>query len=88
MPIPAIKGIARVDAPDGRIRCPVALALNILLGHLVGDFLLQPGWMVAAKRRGLAGLLTHTGVIILCTGVVVIRELHWLWALTRSHRDV
>lgn len=65
----------------GRSRDPVVLALNILLGHLIGDFLLQPGWMVAAKRRGLVGLLAHTGAIILCTGIVVIRELQLLWAI-------
>jgi hypothetical protein len=55
--------------------------LNVLLGHLLGDFLLQPGWMVAAKRRGLAGLATHAGTIVLCTGLVLIAELPWLWAV-------
>ena len=59
----------------------MVLMLNLLLGHLLGDFLLQPGWMVAAKRRGLPGLMTHTGAVALCTGLVLIADLPWLAAM-------
>lgn len=33
----------------------MTLVLDLLLGHLLGDFLLQPGWLVSAKRQGLSG---------------------------------
>ena len=59
----------------------MVLMLNLLLGHLLGDFLLQPGWMVVAKRRGIPGLLSHAGAVVLCTGLVLIAELPWLAAM-------
>ncbi len=57
------------------------LMLNVCLGHLIGDFLLQPGWMVVAKRRGLPGLFTHALVIMMCTAVVLVADLRWVWAV-------
>ncbi len=53
----------------------MVLMLNAWLGHLIGDFLLQPGWMVVAKRRGLPGLLTHAFVIMVCTALVLAADL-------------
>jgi hypothetical protein len=41
----------------------MALFLELYLGHLLGDFLLQPGRLVVAKRDGIPGLLLHTLVI-------------------------
>ena len=32
----------------------MTLLLNLYLGHLLGDFVLQPGWLVVAKRRGVS----------------------------------
>jgi hypothetical protein len=59
----------------------VTLMLDILLAHLLGDFLLQPGWMVQAKRRGIAGLVAHACTIMLSTALVLIADLRWLWAV-------
>lgn len=49
----------------------VALFLNLLLGHLLGDFVLQPGRLVIAKRDGAPGLLLHTAIVAACTLAVV-----------------
>ena len=57
----------------------MVLMLNVCLGHLIGDFLLQPGWMVVAKRRGLPGLFGHSLVIMLCTAAVLASDLAWVW---------
>jgi len=57
----------------------MTLLLNLYLGHLLGDFVLQPGWLVMAKRRGIAGLLIHTGVIGICTAAILFQELSSLW---------
>ena len=59
----------------------MVLMLNVCLGHLLGDFLLQPGWLVVAKRRGLGGLLIHSLVIMACTALVLIADLRWVWAV-------
>ena len=57
----------------------MTLLLNLYLGHLLGDFVLQPGWLVMAKRRGAVGLLMHTGIIGLCTAAILFQELSSLW---------
>ncbi len=59
----------------------MALFLNLYLGHLLGDFLLQPGKLVAAKRNGLPGLLIHVAVIGACTGAILISDLGTVWPL-------
>lgn len=41
----------------------MSLFLNLYLGHLLGDFLFQPGRLVLAKRNGIAGLLVHTLIV-------------------------
>jgi len=57
----------------------MALLLELYLGHLVGDFVLQPGWLVAAKRDGVWGLLLHVAVIGLCTAVILGGVVIQLW---------
>jgi hypothetical protein len=57
----------------------MTLLLNLYLGHLLGDFVLQPGWLVVAKRRGINGLLIHTAIIGACTAAILFRELASLW---------
>jgi hypothetical protein len=57
----------------------MTLLLNLYLGHLLGDFVLQPGWLVMAKRRGINGLLVHTGIIGVCTALILVGELGSLW---------
>lgn len=38
----------------------------LIVAHLVGDFLLQTGWMAANKAKRWDALLTHAGVYTLC----------------------
>lgn len=57
----------------------MVLYLNLFLGHLLGDFVLQPGWLVVAKRRGPIGLLGHVGVVTLCTTAILYSDLRALW---------
>ena len=53
----------------------MGLLLNLYLGHLIGDFVLQPGWLVAAKRRGAPGVLLHGAVIGICTAFILYADL-------------
>jgi hypothetical protein len=53
----------------------MGLLLNLYLGHLVGDFVLQPGWLVAAKRRGAPGIVLHGAVIGICTALLLYADL-------------
>ncbi|MDH4140515.1 MAG: DUF3307 domain-containing protein [Coriobacteriia bacterium] len=57
----------------------MTLLLNLYLGHLLGDFVLQPGWLVAAKRRNVWGLLTHVGIIGVCTAIILHEDISSLW---------
>jgi hypothetical protein len=57
----------------------MTLLLNLYLGHLLGDFVFQPGWLVVAKRRGVKGLLIHTGIIGACTAIILIGEIAAVW---------
>jgi len=57
----------------------VALFLALFLGHLLGDFVFQPGRLVVAKRRGIRGMLLHTGIVTACSVVVLWGQITWLW---------
>jgi hypothetical protein len=57
----------------------LALFLNLYLGHLLGDFLFQPGKLVLAKRRGAPGLLVHTLIIGITCTAVLFGQLAELW---------
>ena len=51
------------------------LFLALLLGHLLGDFVFQPGRLVVAKRAGLSGMLLHVGIVTACTAFVLSAQL-------------
>lgn len=57
----------------------MALFLDLLLGHMLGDFLLQPGKLVAAKRDGWRGLLLHAAVVGAATALVTLGTLPRDW---------
>ena len=55
--------------------------LLLLLGHLIGDFVLQPYWLVLAKRQGWIGLLIHVGVVTFVTAILLwISSVPYWWA--------
>jgi hypothetical protein len=58
----------------------MSLFLNLYLGHLLGDFLFQPGRLVLAKRDGAAGLLLHTLIVGVVTMIVFAATLRVDWA--------
>ncbi len=48
----------------------LAFFLQLMLGHVVGDYMLQPYWLVLAKRKGWPGLIVHVGVVTFVTGIL------------------
>jgi len=55
--------------------------LLLLLGHLIGDFVLQPYWLVLAKRQGWIGLLIHVGVVTFVTAILLwVSSVPYWWA--------
>lgn len=61
------------------------LFLGLYLGHILGDFVFQPGRLVVAKRRGLAGMLLHTSIVLACTVVVSLGDVGpRAWAIALS----
>lgn len=55
--------------------------LLLVLGHLIGDFVLQPYWLVVAKRQGWNGLLIHVGVVTFVTAILLwIASVPYWWA--------
>lgn len=59
----------------------MSLLLDLYLGHLLGDFVLQPGWLVSAKRNRAWGLLLHIAMIGLSTALILGRATYDLWNL-------
>ncbi|RME99198.1 MAG: DUF3307 domain-containing protein [Chloroflexi bacterium] len=57
--------------------------MRLLLGHFVGDFVLQPYWLVLAKRNGWRGLTIHVGVVTLVTALLVWGTIPnwWVWMI-------
>ncbi len=57
--------------------------LRLLLGHMIGDFLLQPYWLVLAKRKGWIGLAVHVAVVTFITGVFLWGAIPnwWVWII-------
>jgi hypothetical protein len=57
--------------------------LRLLLGHLVGDFVLQPYWLVIAKRNGWRGLFVHVGVVTFVTAILAWGSIQnwWVWII-------
>lgn len=58
----------------------MTLFLQTYLGHLLGDFVFQPGRLVVAKRTGLPGMVIHTAIVTLATAIVTLGGLHEAWA--------
>lgn len=50
----------------------MGLFLDLLLAHLLGDFVLQSGGMVAAKREGVKGQLVHVCIVTAVTAMAVL----------------
>jgi len=57
----------------------VALFLALFLGHLLGDFVFQPGRLVVAKRHGFSGMVLHTGIVTFCTAMALLSDIGRLW---------
>lgn len=57
--------------------------LRLLLGHMIGDFVLQPYWLVIAKRKGWPGLLIHVGIVTFITTVLSWNAIPiwWVWMI-------
>lgn len=57
--------------------------LRLLLGHVIGDFMLQPYWLVLAKRTGWSGLTIHVGVVTFVTTIFVwgVIPNWWVWVI-------
>lgn len=57
--------------------------LILTLGHVIGDFLLQPYWLVLAKRTGWPGLLIHVGVVTFVTIILAWNSIPnwWVWMI-------
>ncbi len=67
------------------ITTDIALTFFLLLtlGHVVGDFVLQPYWLVLAKRKGWVGLLIHVGVVTFITALLIWGTIPnwWVWVI-------
>ncbi len=50
------------------------LFLNLLAGHLVGDFALQTGRIAMMKRLGIKGLLLHVSLVAAATAVFISQD--------------
>lgn len=57
--------------------------LRLMLGHMIGDFFLQPYWLVLAKRRGWPGLVIHVGVVTFITALFLWAAIPnwWVWVI-------
>ncbi len=55
------------------------LFLALFLGHLLGDFVFQPGRLVVAKRNSLSGMLLHTAIVTACTTLVLLGQIARFW---------
>jgi hypothetical protein len=57
--------------------------LRLMLGHMIGDFVLQPYWLVLAKRKGWPGLLIHVGIVTFVTAILAWNAIPnwWVWII-------
>lgn len=53
--------------------------LRILLGHLIGDFVLQTIDLVRLKSSSWKGLFLHAGIVIGCTALLLWSDLGFWW---------
>jgi hypothetical protein len=63
----------------------MSLLLRLLLGHMIGDYVLQPYQLVLVKRRGWPGVLLHVAIVVAVTALllwpVLFHWWYWLWLL-------
>lgn len=57
----------------------MALFLSLYLGHILGDFVFQPGRLVIAKRTHLRGVFIHTAIVLACTALAGAAALPRTW---------
>jgi hypothetical protein len=57
----------------------VALFLGLYLGHVLGDFVFQPGRLVIAKRRHIQAVALHTAIVTASTAAVLAGSLASAW---------
>lgn len=57
----------------------VALFLGLYLGHVLGDFVFQPGRLVVAKRQHESAVAIHTAIVALATALVLLASLERTW---------
>ena len=57
--------------------------LRLTLGHVIGDFVLQPYWLVLAKRKGWTGLIIHVSVVTFITSILSWKAIPnwWVWMI-------
>jgi len=56
------------------------LTIPLIAGHFIGDFLLQPDWMVTRKGRSRVALL-HATIVAVATGLLFGNVATWWWLL-------
>lgn len=57
----------------------MALFLGLYLGHILGDFVFQPGRLVLAKREHQGAAVLHSGIVAACGAVVLAGEIRAVW---------
>lgn len=57
----------------------MALFLGLYLGHVLGDFVFQPGRLVVAKRHRESAVVLHTVIVTLVTTVVLLGSIGRTW---------
>lgn len=57
----------------------MALFLGLYLGHVLGDFVFQPGRLVVAKRQHQSAVLLHSAIVAACTALSLLAALDRTW---------
>lgn len=57
----------------------MALFLGLLLGHILGDFVFQPGRLVIAKRQRASAAVLHSAIVTACTALALAGSLAHVW---------
>lgn len=57
----------------------MALFLGLYLGHILGDFVFQPGRLVIAKRERPSAAVLHSAIVTACTALALAGALDRAW---------
>lgn len=57
----------------------MALFLGLYLGHILGDFVFQPGRLVLAKREHQGAAILHSAIVAVCGAIVLAGEIRAVW---------